>query len=272
MELIHLMAAPFAACILLVMIHSYLGGHVLRRGVIFVDLAMAQFAAMGAALGVLVGYGHDSLPGYAIGLVSALFAAALLASARKRIPPGVPLEAIIGISYVVASSAALLIADRVPHGAEHLKHMLIGSVLWITWGEVAKTTAIYGALGALLWRLHPKLTRVSNDPAAAAAEGLNIFLWDFIFYAIFAAVVTSSVRIAGVLLVFTLLIVPSVFTVLIGKNGRHRLPVAWIFGIAMSLVGILLSYSLDFPTGATIVVVFGLAIFLVSLFLPRNHA
>ncbi len=270
MEMIHLMAAPFAACIVLVMIHSYLGGHVLKRGVIFVDLAMAQFAAMGAALGVLLGYDHDSLPGYAIGLASALIAAGLFASARKRIPSVVPQEAIIGIAYVAASSAAILIADRVPHGAEHLKHMLIGSVLWVSWGEVAKTALIYSVLGLFLWKAHPRLNMVSNNPAAARASGVNIFLWDFVFYAVFAAVVTSSVRIAGVLLVFTLLIVPSVFAALTGREGRQRLPVACGFGIAVSLAGILISYWLDFPTGATIVVVFGIAIFITSLTLSGN--
>ncbi len=267
MDLIHLMAAPFAACVVLVLIHAYLGGHVLRRGVVFVDLAMAQFAAMGAALGIFLGFEHDSVSGYAMGLGSALFAAALFAWSRRSIPKNVPHEAIIGIAYVAASAATILIADRVPHGAEHLKHMLVGSVLWVSWGEVAKTAAIYGALGLILWRFDRPLTRVSRDPLKARAEGMNLFFWDFLFYAIFAAVVTSSVRIAGVLLVFTLLIVPSVFTSLVGQNGRGRLPLAWAFGILLSMAGMLISYGTDLPTGATIVVVFGLAIFVTSLLL-----
>ncbi|MFH1276812.1 MAG: iron chelate uptake ABC transporter family permease subunit [Candidatus Eisenbacteria bacterium] len=264
MELVRLMAAPFAASVVLVLIHAYLGGHVLRRGVIFVDLAMAQFAALGAAIGLLVGVDHDTPLGYGLGLVSAFIAAALFSWSRQRIRI-VPQEAVIGIAYVLASSAVVVIADRVPHGAEHIKHALVGTILWIGWGDVAKTAVLYGALGLLLALTHSRLEIVSRDPAEARRRGMNLFVWDFLFYGVFAFVVTSSVQIAGVLLVFTILIVPSVFTAFAGLTGRRRLPGAWIFGVAMSLVGMILSFYLDLPTGATVVVVFGLALFITTL-------
>jgi zinc/manganese transport system permease protein len=259
MELISMMAAPFAASVVLVLIHSYLGGHVLKRGVIFVDLAMAQFAAMGAAFGLLFGFELESVPAYFFGLASALAAAGLFAAARRYIHK-VPQEAIIGIAYVASSAAAILIADRAPHGAEHIKQILVGSILWVSWTEVLKTMLIYGALGLLLRWGHTRLVLVSEDPKKAREKGLNILGWDFFFYLIFAFVVTSSVRIAGVLLVFSILIVPSVFAALIGATGRSRLPMAWIFGISMSLLGMLASYFLDLPTGATVVLVFGLGL------------
>jgi len=263
-EWIGLMAAPFAASVVLVLIHAYLGGHVLKRGVIFVDLAMAQFAAMGAALGLLFGFELDSVPSYLAGLACALAAAGLFAAARRRIR-AVPQEAIIGIAYVASAAAAIIIADRAPHGAEHIKQILVGSILWVSWAEVLKTALVYGAVGLLLAWAHPKLKRVSEAPEGAREAGLNLFAWDFLFYAAFAFVVTSSVRIAGVLLVFSILIVPSVFAVLVGASGRMRMPVAWIFGVAMSLLGMLASYFFDFPTGAAVVVVFALGLLPVAL-------
>jgi len=267
MELIALMAAPFAASVVLVLIHAYLGGHVLRRGVIFVDLAMAQFAAMGAAMGLLFGFELESVPAYFLGLASALSAAGLFAAARRRIH-SVPQEAIIGIAYVAASAAAILIADRAPHGGEHIKQILVGSILWVSWTEVLKTALIYGALGILLGVVHQRLSLVSENPTLAAEKGQNIFAWDFLFYSVFAFVVTSSVRIAGVLLVFSILIVPAVFAALSGVRKSLRLPVAWGFGIVMSLIGMLASYFLDLPTGAAVVVVF--AIGLVPLTIRRR--
>lgn len=264
MEIIHLMGAPFAASVVLVLIHAYLGGHVLRRGVIFVDLAMAQFAAVGAAAGLLFGFEHSTGAGYAMGLAAALVAAALFSMSRRSIHT-VPQEAIIGIAYVVASSAVIIIADRVPHGAEHIKHSLVGNILWVGWRDVLKTAVIYGLLGLVLRARHASLTLVSSDPEAARARGLSLFRLDFLFYSVFAVVVTSSVQIAGVLLVFTLLIVPPVFARLLGVREARRLPVAWSFGILMCLAGMIASYRFDLPTGAAVVVVFGVALFLTSL-------
>jgi zinc/manganese transport system permease protein len=269
MQLLHLMGAPFAASVVLVLIHAYLGGHVLRRGVIFVDLAMAQFAAMGGAAALLFGFEHGTAAGYAMGLGSAFVAAALFSWSRRRIR-AVPQEAIIGIAYVVASSAVLVIADRIPHGAEHIKHSLVGNILWVSWMDVLKIAGIYAVLGAVLLANHKTLDLVSRDPEGARAGGRSLFWWDFLFYGVFAFVVTSSVQIAGVLLVFTILIVPSVFAAFAGASGSKRLPAAWGFGIGMSLAGMLVSYFLDTPTGATVVVVFGLALFLASLLLPAG--
>ncbi len=264
MDLLLIMAAPFAASVVLVLIHAYLGGHVLERGVIFVDLAMAQFAALGATAGLLFGFELESGFSYLLGLTASLAAAGFFAMSRQRIRR-VPQEAVIGIAYVFASSAAIIIATRSPHGSEHVKQILVGSILWVSWPDVLKTALLYGALGLLLWRVHGPLSRVSRDPEGMRREGRSLFLWDFLFYGIFALVVTSSVRIAGVLLVFSILIVPSVFAALRGATGGRRLGLAWSFGILCSLLGMLASYFLDLPTGATVVVVMGLALLLTGL-------
>ncbi len=264
MDLLLIMAAPFAASVVLVLIHAYLGGHVLERGVIFVDLAMAQFAALGATAGLLFGFELESGFSYLLGLMASLAAAGFFAMSRQRIRR-VPQEAVIGIAYVFASSAAIIIATRSPHGSEHVKQILVGSILWVSWPDVLKTTLLYGALGLLLWKVHGPLSRVSRDPEGMRREGRSLFLWDFLFYGIFALVVTSSVRIAGVLLVFSILIVPSVFAALRGATGGRRLGLAWSFGILCSLLGMLASYFLDLPTGAAVVVVMGLALLLTGL-------
>ncbi len=264
MDLLLIMAAPFAASVVLVLIHAYLGGHVLERGVIFVDLAMAQFAALGATAGLLFGFELESGFSYLLGLAASLAAAGFFAMSRQRIRR-VPQEAVIGIAYVFASSAAIIIATRSPHGSEHVKQILVGSILWVSWPNVLKTALLYGALGLLLWKVHGPLSRVSRDPEGMRREGRSLFLWDFLFYGIFALVVTSSVRIAGVLLVFSILIVPSVFAALRGATGGRRLGLAWSFGILCSLLGMLASYFLDLPTGATVVVVMGLALLLTGL-------
>lgn len=270
MDLLLIMAAPFAASVVLVLIHAYLGGHVLDRGVIFVDLAMAQFAALGATAGLLFGFELESGVSYLLGLAASLAAAGFFALSRQRLR-NVPQEAIIGIAYVFASSAAIIIATRSPHGSEHVKQILVGSILWVSWPDLLKTALLYGALGLLLWRLHGPLGRMSRDPESMRREGRSLFLWDFLFYGIFALVVTSSVRIAGVLLVFSILIVPSVFAALRGARGGRRLSLAWSFGIACSLLGMLASYFLDLPTGATVVVVMGIGLLLTGLVPSANR-
>jgi zinc/manganese transport system permease protein len=142
---------------------------------------------------------------------------------------------------------------------------LVGNILWVGWRDVLKTAVIYGLLGLVLRAGHANVTLVSRDPEAARARGLSLFRWDFLFYAVFAVVVTSSVQIAGVLLVFTLLIVPPVFALLLGVREARRLPIAWSFGILMCLAGMIASYHFDLPTGAAVVVIFGLALFLTSV-------
>lgn len=258
-ELLSVMWLPFAACLVLVTIHAYLGMHVLARGVIFVDLALAQIAALGSTIAVLIGYDLHSNAAYLLSLVATFLGALVFALSRVRFR-GVPQEAIIGVTYAVASSAAILAVDQAPHGAEHIKTLLVGSILWVTPAQVLKAAVIYSVVGLFHWRFRDRFFAISLDPEGAAERGVRVRLWDFLFYASFGFVVTSSVEIAGVLLVFSFLIVPAIIGILFADSLRGRLFYGWTVGWAVSVLGCLLSYVGDLPTGATVVCTFGAAL------------
>ena len=253
-----MMSAPVAVALVLVAMHGYLGGHVVRRGVIFVDIALAQVAAFGVAVSLYLGAEMGSDTSWLAGLLATFAGAALIAASRAR-REVVPQEAYIGIIYAVFSAAMILVLTGVPHGGDEIHHLLVGSILWVSWGEVLKTAVLYGVLGLVLWRAHGPLSLISDDPDRARAAGLRLRRWDFLFYAVLGTVVTSSVQIAGVLLVFTLLVVP---TVMACRRGCHAGPRQMAFvlavGVAAVVLGAAASYWLDLPTGAAIVCVFGM--------------
>jgi len=258
MDAFALLLWPLLACISIAGIHAYLGFHVVERGVIFVDLAMAQVAALGATVGFLVGHDLHSPAATYFSVGSVIVGAAVLAllKAEKR---RIPHEAFIGIVYAVAAAAAILIVDRTPEGAEHIKFMLVGNLLAANPEEVLHATLLYLAMGALhfVWR------RPFFAISQGRAEGMSpraVKWWDFLFYATFGLVVTQSVAIAGVLLVFSYLIVPSVIAMLLADGAGTRLVVGWATGILVSVLGMLASYQLDLPTGAAVVTTFGLAL------------
>jgi zinc/manganese transport system permease protein len=176
-----------------------------------------------------------------------------------------PQEAIIGVAYAVASAATILVLDRAPHGAEHTKHLLVGSILWVDWAVVGKLALSYAVLGGVLWRFHDRIMTVSTGTKAAGAAGLSPVRWDLLFYGIFAMVVTSSVQVAGVLLVFSFLIVPTLFAVLVAEGVGRRLVAAWTFGVLVTMIGCLISYVFDLPTGAAVVCSFGAALVVAAL-------
>ncbi len=249
MDVVQFLAAPFAMCLLLVGIHCYLGLHVLARGVVFVDLSLAQVASFGATLALLFDPEHHSPIGYFISLGATLLAAAVFAFAR-RFEKRLSQEALIGITYAFASAAVVLVIDRLAHGAEHLKEALVGQILWVGWAEVTRTALIYSAVGLIHWIFRAKFIQASFVPAKA-----HWFL-DFLFYALFGVVITSSTSIAGVLLVFSFLIVPAVMSTLFYSTLKARLFFGWSTGALISLIGMWLSYKLDLPVGAVLVVLF----------------
>lgn len=255
--LFELLLAPFAACLILTGIHCYLGIHIVSRGVIFVDLALAQVAALGSTVALLAGYELSSTETYLISLGFTFFGAGVFALGRMR-EESVPQEAIIGIVYAVSSAAAILVLDKAPHGEEAIKAMLIGSILFVTWPQIVKISAIYLAVGALHFLLRKKFLLISINPKMARQSGLWIRFWDFIFYITFGFVVTSSVRIAGVLLVFSYLVVPAVCAIFFVRSVAHRLLIGWGLGFIASVLGLYASAKWDLPTGASVVTVFGL--------------
>jgi zinc/manganese transport system permease protein len=256
---------PFLVTLILTGIHVYLGLHVLSRGIIFVDLALAQVAALGATFATLVD--HSEIHGgtsywWALGFT---LAGAVVFAGTRRLASRVPQEAIIGIIYAVASAAVILVMDRAPHGAEHIKSLLVRDILWVQdWGVVTELAAIYGAIGAFHWLFRRRFLDATFG-APHGRSGWSVFWWDLLFYATFGAVVTSSVQVAGVLLVFSYLMVPSVMAALLVDSIGARLAVGWAVGFVVSVAGLYGSARFDLPTGATVVVTFGGALVLVGV-------
>lgn len=247
---------PFVASLILTGIHAYLGVHVVERGVIFVDLALAQIAALGATIAILVGMDPHGRGAYFLSLGFTFLGAGIFSLARTR-RGHIPQEAFIGIAYAVASATAILAMSKATGETEHLKDMLVGNILAVSRAEVIKTAVLYGAIGVFHYFFRKKFLLISTDSAKAEESGLNIRFWDFLFYASFGFVVTSSVAIAGVLLVFCYLIVPSVGAMLFADKIGRRLAIGWTMGTLVSALGVYFSVLLDLPTGATIVCTFG---------------
>jgi zinc/manganese transport system permease protein len=258
-DLLALMWVPFLMCLVLTGIHAYLGFHVIAREVVFVDIALAQIAALGATAAFLVGFDLASWPSYMFALAFTVLGALVLALTRSR-ERHVSQEAIIGVVYAVSSAGAVLLADRSPHGGEHLRSMLVGSILSVSGAEVAKVAGLYAAVGLFHWACRRPFFLISTDPERAYRDGWRVRAWDFLFYASFGVVVTSSVRIAGVLLVFSYLIVPALAGILVGGSVLTRLLIGWAFGTLVSVLAMLASATLDLPTGATVVCAFGLTL------------
>lgn len=270
-QALELLTVPFFACLILTGIHTYLGLHVIERGVIFVDLALAQIAALGVTFAFLAGYGLQSTAAYFYSLAFTFLGAAIFSLSRMK-RGRIPQEAIIGIVYAVSAAAAVLAVDRAPHGAEHIKYILVGSILTVSARETLNLFLLYSGIGLFHWLFHRRFLLISLDPQEADRQGLWIRLWDFLFYISFGFVVTSSVQMAGVLLVFSYLIVPAVCGSLLSDRVGPRLLIGWAFGFAASVIGLSGSYVWDLPTGATVVCTFGLILILTAIarVLPRH--
>ena len=256
MEILQFLVLPFLASLILTGIHAYLGVHVVERGVIFVDLALAQIAALGATMAILIGLDPHGVGAYWMSLGFTFIGAGIFTLVRSK-QKRIPLEAFIGITYAVASAAAILAMSKATGETEHLKDMLVGNILAVSKHDVIKTAILYGCVGLFHFVFRKKFLAISLNHANAEASGLNVKLWDFLFYASFGFVVTSSVAIAGVLLVFCYLVVPSVGAMLFADRIGTRLAIGWTMGTLVSALGCYCSVYFDTPTGATIVCTFG---------------
>ncbi len=264
MTVFDILLPAFVAAVILTGIHAYLGVHVVERGVIFVDLSLAQIAALGGTVGYLAGFDLHSHGAWAFSLGFTFVGAAIFAVARTHRKTRIPQEAIIGIVYAVAAAAAVLVMSKATRETEHLKEMLVGNILSVSWADLGKTAALYALVGLFHWVFRKRFLLISTDPAEAERRGWNVRFWDFLFYLSFGFVVTSSVAIAGVLLVFSFLIVPSVAAMLFSERLGVRLAIGWTMGVVVSALGVYLSFRLDVPTGATIVATFGAALLVMA--------
>lgn len=252
---------PLLAVILLPGLLVYLGLHVVERGVIFVDLALAQVAALGVTVAILYGAdpGHDELP-YLMALCFTFVGAAIFSLTRFR-HARVPQEAIIGIVYVVSAAASVMVLSKTAAGDEEIKNLLVGNILLVNEAQVLRTFALFAAIALLHFIFRRRFMQVSFDLDGALAEGVSLRLWDFLFYISFGFAITSFVQIAGVYLVFSYLIVPAVCGALLSERIGARLAIGWSIAFIGGVSGLLLSTqwtSMDLPTGPTIVCIFGL--------------
>jgi zinc/manganese transport system permease protein len=254
---------PIMACVLLPWLLVYLGLHVVRRGIIFIDIAMAQMASLGICVAVLLHRHLDSWPAFFIALGFTLLGAAIFSVTGKRTSQ-IPQEAIIGISYVVAAAAAVLLLSRAAEGDEEIKNMLVGNILLVSPIDVWKCFGLFLLVGVVHFTLRKSFLLVSFDRDAAYERGLRVRWWDFLFYALFGLVVTSFVRIAGVLLVFSYLIVPAVCGINLARSLTNRLLIGWLIALLGGVAGLFLSFQWDLPSGAAIVCTFGVLLIVIG--------
>lgn len=259
-DIIQVVGLPLLACLAMTGILSYLGIHVLKREVIFIDIALAQAAAVGAIVAHLAFEVHgDSVLAYASAFAFVLLMAAFYSVVRGKVVQ-IPLEAIIGVSYAIAAAAALFLLGVAPGGHVHVHEMLAGSILWTTWSDILLCVLVFAGVGLCFYLLRRPFERISEDYDGALRAGMKVILWDLLFYALLGVVITLAVRIAGVVVVFAFLIIPATTSALFSANVKKRLVIAWASGATASLAGILFAYELDFSVGPAVALFLGLAL------------
>jgi zinc/manganese transport system permease protein len=264
LNLVDILGLPFLACITILVITGYLGIHVLMREVIFIDIALAQVAAVGAVVAhVAFGAHGDSIVAYACAFGATVIAAAFYSIVRGKVAH-ISLEAIIGITYSIAMAAALFVLGVAPGGHLHVQQILAGSILWAKWADVAWCAVAFSGVGLCFYLFRTPFMRISEDYERARAEGLRVVLWDFVFYALLGVVITLAVRIAGVVVVFAFLIIPATISALFTPRLGTRLVIAWGCGGVASLIGLLFSYYLDFSVGPAVALFLGLLVALAA--------
>ncbi len=272
MSILELMGAPFAECLVLVAIHTYLGIHVLKRRVIFVDLALAQIAALGTTVGFLFGIMPDTSAALLFSMAFTFLGAGVFAVTRFR-HERVPQEAIIGLTYAISAAIAVLVVEKT-RGAEHLKDILVGNLLWVQWSEVGMAAAIYLVIGVLHVVFRRRFLAISDNPERAFQAGIAVRAWDFLFYITFGIVITVSTRVAGVLLVFVFLVAPAILALLVTTRLAYQLLIGWGTGTVVTVLGLYLSWVLDLPSGPAVITFYGVALSLgaMALFMVRAQS
>jgi len=258
------MLTALATALVLGGIHAYLGFHIVRRGVIFVDLALAQMAALGVGLSVLFGLEHNEIASYFLALGTTLVGA-LIISLLRYCSAKAPLEAFIGIIFASAQALVIALLAKTPSGTEHLKETLIGSIFTVNPMHVLKSAILYAVIGVVHFVLRKPLFLITENPDEAKRRGYNLFWWDVFFYGGFGFVVTSSVQMAGVLLVFALLVIPSVASLIITEQTGVQLAIGWIFAVVAAFVGLIVAFMHDLPAAPAILLVMTVMLTLIGM-------
>lgn len=262
-ENISFLAPPVISCIISAGILGYYGNHILSRGIIFIDIAVAQIAALGTMIGLLLGYAEESLNvqlisyGFTI-LVLLLFS--LIRIRKQRLPQ----EAIIGILYCIALGMALLLAEKIPGGSNFITKTITGNILWVTWGKVLQCTIFFTVIGIVLFIFEKRIRAISLHPDRAGIKALSERWPDLLFYVTFGIVIVKTVPIQGIFLVFILLIAPAAIAGLLTSSWRKRIIWSWIIGAAGSVAGISLSFVLNISNGPAIVCILGISALIIA--------
>lgn len=258
MNLVSMLWLPFVACLLLSLVLGYLGLHVLKREVIFIDIAVAQLAALGAlAAHLFLGVPGDSIQALLSGMGMTLVAALFFAVARRRATQ-ISIEAVIGITYAISAGGALFLIGKGTGGHTHVQDMLSGALLWVKAPELLWTTAAFAFVGICFGLFRRPFQRISDGYEDAIAAGMRVIGWDFLFYALCGIVITLSVRLAGVVVTFCFLIVPATVSALFSGKWGTRMLIAWIAGVVSSAAGLLFSQWLDFSAGVCVALFLGI--------------
>jgi len=265
LQLIEMLGLPFLACMMMGAILGYCGIHVLKREVIFIDIALAQIAAVGSIVAHLAFDAEEgTLLAYIFSFACVLSIAAFYALVRSRIVQ-ISIEAVIGISYAIAAASALFLIGVTP-GHTHLEEMLSGSLLWTALPEIIGSFIVFCATGFCFYIFRKPLLRISEDYHGALAKGVKVVWWDFLFYALVGVVIVVAVRIAGVVVVFAFLIIPATTSALFSSRWGSRMLIAWSVAVMASIEGLLFGYYLDFSFGPAIALLLGVILVIAALF------
>ncbi len=265
---IEFMFAPFVVCLLLIGINIYFGIHVIKREIIFIDIALAQIAALGATVATVVGlapHAHDepSLTGYLFSIGFTTLAALMFTMLKSRKLP-IPLESLIGIAYAVAATGAVILLDKAAGGDVHVHEMVAGSILWVRWSQILELVIVFGIIGLFHYFFRNKFLSLT-DAYNNGANNSYSFLWDFLFYTTFGIAVVHSVRVGGILTVFAFLIIPASISALFSKNWLPRILIGWGLGTVVTVCGLYLSWTMDVPSSPTVILFLGVFLLLALL-------
>jgi len=276
LEALQFIFPPFVAAVSILVILGYLGLHVLEREIIFIDIALAQFAATGSTVALILFHldhheGGMTARLFAVGFT--FIAAAFFSFVSKKVAR-ISQETVIGVSYAIAAAATLFLLATAAGSDVHMEEMLTGSLLWASWSDIIQCLIVYGAVGVFHIVFRRQFMQVSRDYKGAERSGVNVMLWDFLFYASMGIVITFTVEFAGVLLTFSFLIIPATFSAMIVRNWGSRIIVSWILGIVVSIVGLSASFMYDTPCGPTLVSVMGFVLVVAAIirrFIPSSE-
>jgi len=265
LPIIQTLGLPFLACVLMSSVLGYFGTHVLKREVIFIDIALAQIAAIGSIAAHMIFEAHgDSLAAYLCSFGCVLLAAGFYAFVRSRVSQ-ISLEAVIGISYAIAAAAALFLVGIAPGGHMHIQHILSGSLLWTDWRQIITSLIVFSVIGCAFYLIRKPMNEISNGSQQDRTEGLRVVFWDFVFYALLGVVITLSVQVGGVVVVFAYLIIPATISVVFSTRLGLQLAIVWLTAIIASLGGLLFAYKYDFSIGPSIALFLGGILVITSL-------